>query len=79
METRSPSQNIKMASNYSNISESSDVHVVALSEDDIPGSSLSGCKPEELKDQELLFWPKCRGDNGKGLKTKAQLVSGKNL
>ena len=30
--------------------------------------------PEELKNQELLFWLKCRGDNGKGLKTKAQLV-----
>ena len=56
------------------MSESSDVYVVALSEDDISGSSLSGRKPEELKNQELLFWLKCRGDNGKGLKTKAQLV-----
>ena len=37
-------------------------------------SSLSGRKPEKLKNQELLFWLKCRGDNGKGLKTKAQLV-----
>ena len=59
----------KMASNYSNIFESSGVHVVALSEDDILGSSLSGRKPEELKNQELLFWLKCRGDNGKGLKS----------
>ena len=65
-----------MASNYSNISESSNVHVVALSEDDIPGSPLSGRKPEELRNQELLFWLKCREDNGKGLKTKAQLVKG---
>ena len=47
---------------------------VVLSEDDIPGASLFGRKPEELKKQELFFWLKCRGDNGKGLKTKAQLV-----
>ena len=44
-----------MASNYSNISKSGDVHMAALSEDDISGSSLSGRKPEELKNQELLF------------------------
>ena len=62
-----------MASNFLNISEGSDVHVVALSEDDISGSSLSGHQPEELKNQELLLWLKCCGDNGKGLKTKAQL------
>lgn len=48
--------------------------VVVLSEDDIVGASLSGRKPEELKNAELLFWLKCRGDDGKGLKTKAQLV-----
>lgn len=46
----------------------------SLTEDDIPGSSLSGRKPEELKKQELIFWLRCRGDNVKGLKTKAQLA-----
>ena len=29
---------------------------------------------EELKNSELKFWLKCRGDTGKGLKTKAELV-----
>lgn len=47
---------------------------VKLSENDIPGASLCGRKPEELKTDELKFWLRCRGDNGKGLKTKAQLV-----
>lgn len=45
-----------------------------LSEDDIPGASLSGRNPSLLKTDELRFWLKCRGDRGKGLKTKAQLV-----
>lgn len=68
MKPRPPSRmlNIKMACN----SKSS----VALSEGDIPGSSLLGRKPEELKNSELEFWLKCRGDSAKGLKTKAQLV-----
>lgn len=47
---------------------------VSLSENDIPGASLLGRKPEELKNDELKFWLKCRGDLAKGLKTKAQLV-----
>ena len=45
-----------------------------LSESDIPGASLSGRLPAQLKLDELRFWRKCRGDACKGLKTKAQLV-----
>lgn len=47
---------------------------VVLCEGDIPGSSLEGRKSSELKNDELKFWLKCRGDDGKGLRTKAQLV-----
>ena len=46
-----------------------------LSEEDIPGAALSGRNPFELKNSELVFWLKCRGDPAKGLKTKAQLVA----
>ena len=45
-----------------------------LIEADIPGSSLGGRDPSNLKVDELKFWLKCRGDPAKGLKTKAQLV-----
>ena len=45
-----------------------------LSEEDIPGASLNGRKPAELKNDDLKFWLKCRGDFAKGLKTKAQLI-----
>ena len=45
-----------------------------LSEEDIPGASLNGRKPAELKNDDLKFWLKCRGDSAKGLKTKAQLI-----
>ena len=45
-----------------------------LTEDDIPGASLCGRNPEQLKNEELRFWLRCRGDVGKGLKTKAELV-----
>ena len=45
-----------------------------LTENDIPGASLLGRKPEKLKISELNFWLKCRRDAGKGLKTKAELV-----
>ncbi len=45
-----------------------------LSESDIPGASLQGRPPAQLKVDELRFWLKCRGDSCKGLKTKAQLV-----
>ena len=53
---------------------SSDSNAIPLMENDIPGASLLGRKPEELKNSELKFWLKCRGDTGKGLKTKAELV-----
>ena len=43
---------------------------IFLTENDISGASLLGRKPEELKFSELKFWLKCRGDAGKGLKTK---------
>lgn len=54
--------------------ESNSTTSVLLSEEDIVGASLLGRKPEQLKNTELFFWLKCRGDDGKGLKTKAQLV-----
>lgn len=46
----------------------------ALTEDDIPCSSLAGREPASLKNEELRFWLRCRGDSLKGLKTKALLV-----
>ena len=46
-----------------------------LTEDDIPGSSLSRRNPASLK-PELRFWLKCQGNSCKGLTTKAQLVNG---
>ena len=45
-----------------------------LEEQDIPGALLCGRKPSELKKEELKFWLKCRGDPGKGIKIKAELV-----
>ena len=45
-----------------------------LSEEDVPGNSLNGRKPVQLKNSELTFWLKCRGDSCKGLQTKALLV-----
>ena len=45
-----------------------------LTENDIPGSSLSDRRPSELKNDELRFWLKYRNDSVKGLRTKAQLV-----
>ena len=44
-----------------------------LLENDIPGASLLGRKPEELKISDNIFWLKCRGDAGKGQKTNAEL------
>ena len=46
---------------------------VIFTEDDIPGASLAGRNPS-LKNEELNFWLRCRGDSLKGLKMKAQLV-----
>ena len=45
-----------------------------LTENDIPGASLLGRKPEELKISELKFWHKCRGDAGIRLTIKAEPV-----
>lgn len=47
---------------------------VTLEEADVSGALLSGRKPSGLKTEELKFWLKCKGDPGKGLKTKAELV-----
>ena len=45
---------------------------VELTEDDIPGTSLSGRDPSELHVQELKRWLKCRGAKLSG--RKADLV-----
>ena len=52
---------------------------VALSESDIPGSSLNGGSPSQLKNDELRFWLKCRDDPATGLRTKAEFLSGKRV
>ena len=44
-----------------------------LTEDDIPGSLLDGRDADRLKNSELKFWLKSRGDSCKGLSIKAQL------
>ena len=62
-----------MASSSSSLRDDSP-RAFFLTEYDIPGASLLGRKPEELKNTELCLWLKCRGDLGKGLKTKAELV-----
>ena len=48
--------------------------LVLLTENDIPGASLQGRKPAEMKKADLLFWLRCRGDSCKGMTVKAQLV-----
>ena len=50
---------------------------VVLSESDIPGSSLNRRNPSEMKNDELRFWLKRSDDPGKGLRTKAEFLSGK--
>ena len=45
-----------------------------LTENDIPGASLHGRKPAEMKKADLLFWLRCRSDSCKGMTVKAQLV-----
>ena len=55
-------------------SSTTSTDTVILTEDDIPGASLAGRNPSSLKNEELKFWLRCRGDSLKGLKTKAQLV-----
>ena len=47
-----------------------------LTENDIPGASLLGRKPEELKISEIKFWLKCCGDAVKQVHTTP--VSGPN-
>ena len=54
-------------------SMSIEVGRTVLSEEDIPGAALSDRNPFELKNSELVFWLKCRGDPPKGLKTKHSL------
>ena len=39
---------------------------ILLCENDIPGSSLAGRNPVELKTEELHFWLKCSDDPAKG-------------
>ena len=57
--------------------ETSETMSVVLSESDIPGSSLNGRNPSELKNDELRFWLKRRDDLAKGLRTIAEFLSGK--
>ena len=57
-----------------NMATNVDMRDSSLSEEDIPGASLFGRKPSELKNEELKFWLRCRGDPAKGLKTKVELV-----
>ena len=66
----------RKASSVSNMAATppTSTNVAVLSENDIPGASLCGRKPSELKNEELKFWLRCRGDPAKGLKTKAELV-----
>ena len=37
-----------------------------LTEDDVPGASLKGRKAEQLKNNELKHWLKCRGASVSG-------------
>lgn len=62
---------IKMATHDANATLSS---APVLTENDIPGASLDGRKPAELKKAYLVFWLRCRGDSAKGLSVKAALV-----
>ena len=47
---------------------------VLPTENDIPGASLHGRKPAEMKKADLLFWLRFRGDSCKRMTVKAQLV-----
>ena len=44
----------------------------SLREEDVPGASLNGRKPEQLKVPELKLWLACRGALTKG--RKAELI-----
>ena len=43
-----------------------------LTEDDVPGASLKGRKPEQLKNDEFKGWLRCRGEIVSG--TRVQLL-----
>ena len=60
---------LKMASSSGAVNES-----VILTEDDIPGASLAERNPSSLKNEELRFCLRCRGEPLEGLKSKALLV-----
>ena len=60
--------------NKTNMAALATLRASLLKENDIPGASICVRKPSELKNEELKFWLKCRGDPAKGLKTKAELV-----
>ena len=45
----------------------------SVREEDVPGASLNGRKPEQLKVPELKYWLACRGAPTKG--RKADLVA----
>ena len=62
-----------MASSSSGLHSNSSNDIL-LMEDDIPGASLLGLKPKQLKTAELRLWLKCCGDLCEGLKMKAELV-----
>ena len=59
----------------STASTSNTSNLTFLTENDIPGASFFGRKPEDLKISEPKFWLKCRGDAGIRLKTEAELVN----
>ena len=40
---------------------------------------MAGRNPHSLKNEELKFWLRCRGDSLKGLKRKAQLIKQRGL
>ena len=42
----------------------------SLKEEDVPGASLNGRKPEQLKVPKLKLWLACRGALTKGRKTE---------
>ena len=48
-----------------------------LTEDDVPGAFLKGRKAEQLKNDELKCWLKCRGVSVSG--TRMQLLTKVNI
>ena len=56
-------------------SSTASTDTVILTEDDIPGASLAGRNPSSLKNEELKFWLRCRGDSLKGLNFAIQALS----